>query len=50
MRIVAGKIIPNYACQTEIASQCNLSCQDCNHRSPLASKRFASPEQIYRDF
>jgi organic radical activating enzyme len=50
VRIVDGKIIPNYACQAEIVSHCNLSCQDCNHLSPIASKRFVVPEAIHRDF
>ncbi|MGZ8219130.1 radical SAM protein [Methylomagnum sp.] len=50
VRIVDGKIIPNYACQTEIVNHCNLSCRDCNHISPLAKKGFADPEILYRDF
>ncbi|MGZ8975233.1 hypothetical protein [Methylomagnum sp.] len=50
VRIVDGKIIANYACQTEIVNHCNLSCRDCNHISPLAKKSFADPEIIYRDF
>ena len=50
VRIVDGKIIPNHACQAEIVSHCNLSCQDCNHLSPIASKRFVNPERLHRDF
>lgn len=50
VRIVDGLIRPNYACQSEIAAQCNLSCRDCNHLSPLAKKGFADPEVLYRDY
>lgn len=50
VRIVDGKIVPNYACQTEIVSHCNLSCRDCNHLSPIAKKGFVDPESLQRDF
>lgn len=50
VRIIDGKIVPNYACQVEIVSQCNLSCRDCNHLSPIAKNSHADPESIYRDF
>lgn len=50
VRIVDGKITPNYACQTELVSHCNLSCRDCNHLSPLARKGYADPATLHRDF
>lgn len=50
VRIVDGKIIPHYACQTDIVGQCNLACRDCDHISPIAKNRFADPESLHRDF
>jgi sulfatase maturation enzyme AslB (radical SAM superfamily) len=50
VRIVDGKIIPQYACQAEIVGHCNLSCRDCNHLSPIAGKGYADPERLYQDF
>jgi len=50
VRIVDGKIIPHYACQTELVSHCNLSCRDCNHLSPIAKKGYADPDVLHRDF
>jgi len=50
VRIVEGKIIPHYACQTDIVGQCNLACRDCDHISPIAQHRYADPESLHRDF
>ncbi len=50
VRIVDGLIRPQYACQTDIVDHCNLSCRDCNHLAPVARKRHADPDTLYRDF
>ncbi len=50
VRIVNGKILPHYACQADIVSQCNLACRDCDHVSPIAKNRFTNPETLHRDF
>lgn len=50
IRIVDGKIVPQFACQAEIVSHCNLACRDCNHLSPIAPKGFVDPEALGRDF
>lgn len=50
IRIVEGKIIPNYGCELNAVDHCNLACNDCNHASPVSNKRWADPETVYRDF
>lgn len=50
VRIIDGRIVPHYACQTDLVTHCNLACRDCDHLSPIARKGFASPETLYRDF
>lgn len=50
VRVVDGKIIPHYACQTDVVSHCNLACRDCDHISPMAAKKFADPDTLFRDF
>lgn len=50
VRIVDGKIEPLYGCELNVVDHCNLTCVDCNHASPFTPKRFADPEQVFRDF
>ncbi len=50
VRIVDGKIEPLYGFELNVVDHCNLACIDCNHASPFTAKRFANPDQVFRDF
>ncbi|MDD2338374.1 MAG: hypothetical protein PHD01_17600 [Geobacteraceae bacterium] len=49
-RLIKGMIIPPTHVELIAVDHCNISCNICNHASPLMPSWFADPDTIHRDF
>lgn len=49
-QLVDGKIYNPIACEINVVYHCNLSCRACSHLSPILTKHFVAPSQVFSDF
>jgi len=49
-RLIKGMIIPPTHVELIVVDHCNISCNTCNHASPMMPSWFADPDTVHRDF
>ncbi len=48
-RIEGGVIVPPTGAELIVTDHCNISCENCNHGSPVIRKWLADPKTVQRD-